>query len=120
VAAVEIRPRMEEEEIERSIANRVESLNKSPLTPHVFLVVRYDSDTSKDSKTLLSLLSSLKEGISRRFTLTFLSFGFEASESSSRAMASVLGLPLHAQTFGSFLSSQYELAPGVSQSLPQR
>jgi hypothetical protein len=119
VAALEITPRMKQEEIERSIANRVESLNRSPLKPHVFLVVRYDSDTSKDSKTLLNLLSNLKEEINRRFALTFLSFGFEPSESSSRVMASVLGLPSRAQTFGSFLSSQYELAPGVSQGLPQ-
>jgi hypothetical protein len=119
VAALEIRPRMKQEEIERSIANRVEPLNKNPLKPHVFLVVRYDSDTSKDSKTLLNLLSNLKEEISRRFALTFLSFGFEPGESSSKAMASVLGLPSHTQTLGSFLSSQYELTPGVSQSLPQ-
>jgi hypothetical protein len=119
VAALEIRPRMREEELERSIANRVEPLNKSLVKPHVFLVVRYDTDTSKDSKTLLNLLSNLKEEISRRFTLTFLSFGFEPSESSSKAMASVIGLPSRAQTLGSFLSSQYELTPGVSQSLPQ-
>jgi hypothetical protein len=119
VTALEIRPRMKQEEIERSIADRVEPLNRSPLKPHVFLVVRYDSDTSKDSKTLLNSLSNLKEQISRRFALTFLSFGFEPSESSSKAMASVLGLPSRAQTLGSFLSSQYELTPGVSQSLPQ-
>jgi hypothetical protein len=119
VAALEIRPRMKQEEIERSIANRVEPLNKNPLKPHVFLVVRYDSDTSKDSKTLLNLLSNLREEISRRFALTFLSFGFEPSESSSKAMASILGLPSRTQTLGSFLSSQYELTPGVSQSMPQ-
>jgi hypothetical protein len=118
-AALEIRPRMKEDEIERSIANKVEPLNRSPLKPHVFLVVRYDSDTSKDSRTLLNLLSSLKEEISRGFTLTFLSFGFEPSESTSKAMASVIGLPSRAQTLGSFQSSQYELTPGVSQSLPQ-
>jgi hypothetical protein len=118
-AALEIRLRMKQEEIERSIANRVEPLTKSPPKPHVFLVVRYDSDTSKDLKTLMNLLSSLKEKISRRFTLTFLSFGFEPSESSCKAMASVLGLPSHAQTLGSFLLSQYELTPGVSRSLSQ-
>jgi hypothetical protein len=117
--ALKIRPRIGDKELAKYVSSSVGSLSENPLKAHVFLVVRYDKTTSKDTSTFLSLVSHLKEQISRRFALTILSFGFEPSESSSKAMASVLGLPSRAQTLGSFQSSQYELTPGVSQSLPQ-
>jgi mannosyltransferase len=107
--ALEIRPRTEEKDLAKRVSSSVGSFNENSLKPHVFLVVRYDSNTSKDEKTLLGLLSELKEQIRRRFTLTFLSFGIEPSENSSRAMASILGLPFHLEAIGSFMSARYEL-----------
>jgi hypothetical protein len=114
VKALQIRPRTGEKDLAKCVSSSVGSLDENPLKPHVFLVVRYDTDTSKDTKTLLRLLSTLKERISRRFTLTFLSFGIEPSESSSKAMASIIGLPSRVQAVGSFTSSEYEFHSNTS------
>jgi 4-amino-4-deoxy-L-arabinose transferase-like glycosyltransferase len=109
VKALEIRPRTGEKDLAKRVSSSVGSLNENSLKPQVFLVVRYDSDTSNDSKTLLGLLSGLKEQISGKFTITVLSFGIEPSESSSRAIASILGLPSHFEAVGSFMCARYEL-----------
>jgi hypothetical protein len=116
VKALEIKPRTGEKDLAKYVSSSVGSLNENPLKPHVFLVVRYDTDTSKDTMTLLRLLSTLIERINRRFTLTLLSFGIEPSESSSKAMASITGLPSRAQALGSFTSSEYEFHTNISPS----
>jgi 4-amino-4-deoxy-L-arabinose transferase-like glycosyltransferase len=111
---LEVRPRTQEEELGPLISSRVNPLNWSPVEPHVFLIVRYDTDTSKDTDTLLNLLNDLREQISRRFSLTILSFGIEPSKTSSKAMASIIGLPSRVQVLGTFTSSQYQLHSAAS------
>jgi uncharacterized membrane protein len=111
---LEVRPKTQEEELGPQISSKVDSLNKNPDEPDVFLVVRYDTDTLKDTDTLLGMLSDLKKQIGRKFTLTILSFGIEPSERSSKAMASIIGFPSRVQVLGAFTSSQYQLYPDLS------
>jgi hypothetical protein len=111
---LEVPPKTQEEELGPLISNKVDSLNKNPDEPDVFLVVRYDTYTSKDTDTLLGLLSDLKKRIGRKFTLKILSFGIEPSERSSKEMASIIGHPSRVQVLGTFTSSQYQLHPDLS------
>jgi hypothetical protein len=114
VLTLQVRPKTQEEELGPLISSKVDSLNKNLEEPDVFLVVRYDTDTSKDTDTLLGLLSDLKKQIGRKFTLMILSFGFKPSERSSKEMASIIGLPSRVQVLGTFTSSQYQLHPDLS------
>jgi hypothetical protein len=116
VATCEVMPGTGEEELARSVSSMVSSIEKSPIVPHVFLIVRYDFATSKDTKTLQLLLSILKGQMKEGAVVTMLSFNTEPSEGLFRTVASMVGPPSHVQDYGSFVSSQYELHPRVSPS----